>query len=855
MNIPSPPQNQGKDMPAGLDCAEAARRLAREGRNELPRSHRRTPWGILLETLRQPMFGLLLGAGGIYLAIGDAGEGLILLLFASASVSITVIQESRTERVLERLRDLTSPRALVIRDGEMKRVAGAEVVRGDLLLVAEGDRVAADARLIRADNLQIDESLITGEAHPVSKHVAATGLSDTQMPRPGEPRSDAHVYGGALVISGQGLAEVRATGPRSEIGRIGTSLEGIGTEPSRLTQETRRFTRGFALLSLTVAVLAIILFGLLRGGWLEAFLAGIALGMSLLPEEFPLVLTVFMAMGAWRISRAHVLTRRAAAIETLGAATALCSDKTGTLTENRMAIAEIRAHGLVCQPLAETGPLAPPFAAIVEDGILASRETPFDPMEKAFHALNARIPMAGHPRSDWAREREYPLSPQLLCMTNIWRSKSGGAAFAAAKGAPEAIATLCRMTAAETARLLADAAEMAGRGLRVLGIARAEFDSKALPGSQTEFLFAFAGLVGLTDPLRAGVPAAVAECRRAGIRVLMITGDHPDTAQAIAREAGIKAHAVLTGSEMNDLDDTALQARLAEISVFARVMPEQKLRLVRALKARGEIVAMTGDGVNDAPSLKAADIGIAMGGRGSDVAREAAAIVLLNDDFTSIVHAIGLGRRIYDNLQKAMAYIVAVHVPIAGLALLPLLFGWPLILWPVHIAFLEMAIDPISSVVFEAEAAEADIMKRPPRPPLQRLFSPSLILWGALQGLVALLAVAMLYVTVLDRAMPEAEARAVAFTAVILTNFALVLVNHSFHPAIPLLFRRDNPALLLVVPAILGFLCLTLYWPTAQSIFRFAAPNLVDIGYCMIAGLALLLTLEAAKLLWRRPRT
>ncbi|MEI7608117.1 MAG: cation-translocating P-type ATPase [Rhodospirillaceae bacterium] len=830
----------------GLSEADARGRLEAEGYNELPRPARRTALRIVLEVVREPMLALLLGGGVVYLALGDLSDALILVGFATLSVVITVVQETRTERVLEALRDLSSPRALVIRDGVRQRIAGREVVRGDFVVLAEGDRVPADGVLVEGRDLQADESLLTGESVPVRKR-ASSGLAPPESRRPGGDDTP-YVFSGSLVVRGSAVCEVTATGPASEIGKIGQSLAALETEPPRLQVQTRRLVKLFALVGGAVSVLAVLLYGLLRGGWLDALLAGIALGMSMLPEEFPVVLTVFMAMGAWRIARSHVLTRRASAIETLGSATVLCTDKTGTLTANRMTIVELRlAGGEMLRPEETAGaPLPEAFRALAETGALASPPNPFDPMDKAFHDLGPREP--SHPGRTLAHA--YGLRPDLLAMAQVWREEGGGEeAIVAAKGAPEAIAGLCRFDAVRLAALTATVNAMAAEGLRVLGVARAGFRGQAWPASQREFAFEFVGLVGLADPLRPSVPRAVAECRSAGVRVIMITGDYPATARAIARQAGIDADDVVTGADLETLGDAELAARARTATVFARIMPEQKLRIVAALKADGEIVAMTGDGVNDAPSLKAAHIGIAMGGRGTDVAREASAIVLLDDDFGSIVKAIRHGRRIYDNLRKAMGFIFAVHVPIAGLALLPLLFGLPILLGPMHIAFLEMVIDPVCSLVFEAERGEGNVMSRPPRAPDEPLFSGRLIGWSLLQGAVAFALVAAIFVVALERGMPTAEVRALTFFSLVLSIVSLIFVNRSFSASLITALRRPNPALAWVLAGVAAMLSLTLLWPFARGLFRFGPLHLGDLALTLGAGAAVFILLEGVKLL------
>jgi Ca2+-transporting ATPase len=838
---------------AGLSEVGAQARLKAEGYNELPRPDRRTLLRIVLEVLREPMLALLLVSGAIYLVLGEPRDALILLVFATMSVLITVVQETRTEHVLEALRDLTSPRALVIREGTSKRIAGREVARGDIVVLSEGDRVPADAVLIQSSDLQTDESLLTGESVPVRK-IATTNVSSREAHRPGGDDLP-YVFSGSLIVRGTGISEVIATGARSEIGKIGQSLSVLETEPPRLQAETRRLVLVFAAVGAAVSVIAILLYGTIRGGWLDAVLAGIALGMSMMPEEIPVVLTVFMAMGAWRISRARVLTRRATAIEALGAATVLCTDKTGTLTENRMSVAELRlSDGRLFEAGGDGATSMPPdFQDLAEFGILASAPEPFDPMEKAFHELGRQQLSEHHLRGvEWKLVQTYGLRPDLLAMTQAWQAPDATRILTlAAKGGPEAIADLCHLGPADLAILKGSLNAMAAKGLRVLGVARAFYSGVTLPDSQHDFDFEFLGLVGLSDPLRPSVPDAVSQCRSAGIKVIMITGDYPTTAKAIALSAGIDANEVLSGEDLNRMSETELAARVRNTTVFARIMPEQKLRIVTALKAAGEIVAMTGDGVNDAPSLKAAHIGIAMGGRGTDVAREASSIVLLDDDFGSIVKAIRLGRRIYDNLRKAMGFILAVHVPIAGLALLPLAFGLPILLLPMHIAFLEMVIDPACSLVFEAERDEEDVMRRPPRAADEPLFPWPLIGWGLLQGAFAFGLVAAIFVVAFHRGMPDDELRALAFFSLVLTIISLIFVNRSFSASPIAALGRPNQALAFILLAVIGMLALTLLWPFASDLFRFGPLHPDDLALTLGAGVVVLVFLEIVKALWR----
>jgi Ca2+-transporting ATPase len=818
--------------------------MRKEGANEIPSARRRTLLWLARDVLREPMILLLVSCSAIYLALGDLREAIILSLSVLVVVGITFFQNRKTERALEALRDLSSPRALVIRDGESRRIAGREVVRGDLIVVSEGDRVPADGNVLWASNLSVDESLLTGESVPVSKRTVPEESLETEQP-------ERRVFSGTLVVAGQGLARVTATGPGTEMGRIGKSLGTIELEETPLQRQMGRIVLRLAAIGAALCLLVALLYGRSRGSLFDGLLAGLALAMSILPEEFPVVLTIFLALGAWRLSRKRVLTRRVAAIEALGAATVLCVDKTGTLTVNRMSVTRLVAGG---RPLDVAGSETLPdeFHELVEYAVLASRRAPFDPMEQAIRELGLRaLARTEHLHEDWELLREYPLSPERLAVSHAWSARGREESVIAAKGAPEAIADLCHLGAAETDRLFASVEELASAGLRVLAVARARFGKPVLPENVHDYPFELLGLVGLEDPLRASVPAAIRDCKAAGIRVVMITGDYPVTAAKIAREIGLPADLVMTGAELDALDAAALERRVPSVSVFARVVPEQKLRLVQALKANGEIVAMTGDGVNDAPALKAAHIGIAMGARGTDVAREAAALVLLDDDFSSIVQAVRLGRRIFDNLKKVIAYLLAIHVAIAGMALFPVLAGWPLLLLPIQIVFLELIIDPASSIAFEAEPAEEDLMRRPPRKSKEPLLSRRILVLSVLQGAGVLAVVLAVFIVMLGRGGPEGPGRAVAFAALIAGNLGLILTNRSWSRTILGSLRASNPALWLVVGGAAGTLALVLAVPVLRELFRFERVGPADALLGVAAGAASILWFELFKL---RPR-
>ena len=752
------------------------------------------------------MFLLLVAASAIYLVLGDVHEALVLVASLVVVISISVAQERKAERALEALRDLSSPRALVVRDGERRRIAGREVVRGDLLLLAEGDRVPADARLLEAVELTLDESLLTGESLAVEKQA-------------GEP-----VFSGTLVVKGHGRAHATATGPRSELGRIGASLARLEQGRTSLERETARLVRLVAAFALAFCLAMVLAYGLLRGDWLGGVLAGVTLAMAILPEEFPVVLTVFLALGAWRISRQGVLTRRMPAIEMLGAATVLCVDKTGTLTENRISVVE-------------TG------QAVVDVAALACELDAFDPMEKAI--VSSASPELLRIRERWRLERDYPFSDRFLAVCHAWVSPDGRKRVAL-KGAPETVLALCG--ASERLPLARSSSE---KGRRVLAVAEADWSGEPLD-DPAGYPFRFAGLLQLADPLRATVPEAVAQCRRAGIRVVMITGDFPGTALHIAGQAGIPNDRALSGDRIAAMQDAELTRAVRDVHVFARVRPEQKLRLVEALRAAGEVVAMTGDGVNDAPALKAADIGIAMGARGTDVAREAAALVLVEDDFGSIVHTVRLGRRIYENIRNAMRYLVSVHVPIAGMSFVPLLLGGPLFLLPVHVVFLEFVIDPACTLVFEAEDSDEDAMERPPRAREERLFDLRMLAGSLGLGLAMLAPVLAAYGWMIASGRPDGEARAVGFAAIVLGNLALLFSTRSRSRTVLETLRAPNSALWAITLGALAALAASIYVPPLASLFRFSPLGGAQLALALGAGVAGVLAQELWKLAQRR---
>lgn len=818
--------------------ASATERLKQFGLNELSASRPKTLLNTVFTTVREPMFLLLLACSLIYITLGDTGEALLLSTAIVAVFIITIVQERRTEKTIEALKGLSSPRSLVIRDGIRQRIPGRNIVPGDLVLLEEGDRVPADGFVLKSVSLQIDESLLTGETQPVEKEEWDGSTPSTED----GVNASTYAYAGSLVIRGNGAIKIRSTGDKTAMGRIGASLRADVRPLSRLQIDTKRAVRVVAIISLVLSIGIILLYWTRNSDIRSGILMALTFAMSTIPEEFPVVLTIFMALGAWRISKQKVLTREMNAIEALGSATFLCVDKTGTLTENRMAVTAVWGprSGLTSIDNASLV-LRESEQIIINTCALASNLNGFDPMDQAAISVAKKTNPALY--TGLLQKQDFPLVRPLLAVGYAWSVAHGDKDLLAAKGAPETIMHLCALEDDAQANIMNAIKNLATNGYRILGIARANLPKDSRLERLDTVRFEFIGLIGFCDPIRVGVPEAVAQCHTAGIKVLMMTGDYPATALSVARQIKLQStEAILTGQQVASLQDEDLLEKLKETHVLARMLPEQKLRVVKLLHDSGEVIAMTGDGVNDAPALKTADIGIAMGMRGTDVAREAAALVLLEDEFTSIVGAIRLGRRVYDNIEKAVSYIIAIHVPIIGLTLLPLAIGAQAILLPLHLAFLEIIIDPVCSIVFEAETEEPSIMTRNPRSKATRLFATKSLFASISKGVMALIAVLTVYIVMGNTGEHPNHARAVAFSTLILVNFGLILTLRTHTSGFAQLFKHSNPALHWISGIIVCLAGAVLYIPSAAAIFHFESPHLNDIGASIgIASLVLLI--------------
>lgn len=819
----------------GLTSLEAKERLLADGYNELNAAKSRGVLRVAFDVIKEPMFILLIGSGLLYALLGDYKEGITLASTFLIIIFITFYQSNKTEKALDALKKLASPRALVVRDGQQIRIPGREVVRDDIVLLREGDRIPADGVLLDAVHLYIDESLLTGESLPVLK-------------QSGNTTNENKVFSGTLVISGSGAFKVTGTGQNTEFGKIGTSLQSIEKDQTRLQKEMKQLIRALFIIGIVISIGVVLLFYFTRGNLLQSILNGISVSMAILPEEFPVVLTVFLALGAWRLSKVNVLTRNPTAIETLGSATVLCSDKTGTITQNKMEV--VSAYdGKKSYDSNDFKLNSEQLVSVFWNAHMSCSSQIVDPMEIAIEAASkANLQFD---QANFKLVREYPLTKDLMAMTRVYEDVAKKEIVVSCKGAPEVIFDLCKLPPDERSKAKEQLNTYALKGYRVIGIAHSKFNTATTPDDQTHYKFEFLGLLAFEDPIRPEVPNAVKECLQAGVRVIMITGDFPVTAKSISDRIGLPHNdLIITGDELKELSDEQLSEKIKHTSVFARVQPEQKLRIVKALKQNNEIVAMTGDGVNDAPALKAADIGISMGKKGTDVAREASSLVLLDDNFASIVSAIRSGRRIFDNLQKAMSFIIAIHIPIIGLALMPALFSsLPLFLLPLHVVFLELIIDPVCSIVFESVGEEKGIMIRKPRAVNELFFGSKKMLMSVFHGLLLLATVLTVYFMSVKEGHDEKEVRTIAFTSLIIGNIFLILSDLSKTQSAfyVLLNAPKSFFILLVIVALL--LVMVLNIPAMQVMFGFKYPGYEHLITSFVAAIVLLLLLEGIKFL------
>jgi len=804
----------------GLTTAEAQARLAQHGSNELVPERKPSFLRKLFQILKEPMFLLLFGTALFYFLLNDPEDGIIMIAFVTFMAGISLFQEWRTDRTLQALKDMSAPKVRALRDGQVVSLHSRDLTVGDLFLVGEGEKIAADGLIREMFDLGVDESTLTGESEIVWKKITP-GAEDAAA----QCRRD-RVYASTTVTQGSAVIEITEVGRHTAFGKIGHDIMNAPDRPTPLEKQVRKLVRQCAVAGGVMLLLVVLISLQHHIGWIDSIIAGITLAMAIIPEEFPVILTVFLAMGAWRLARKHALVRRMPSVETLGAVSVLCVDKTGTLTQNRMTVQALAA--------------APGTAEkdLLHWAALACETEPFDPMEKA---ILARVEQSGQPLSELFAQplvKEYSFSSETKMMGHVWQTSAG--LRLAAKGSPESLLPLCGLNDENRRQLAVEQEKLANQGYRVIAVAlRRDFPS-APPETLAENQLEFVGFIGLEDPPCEMVPAAIKVCADAGIRVVMITGDNGGTAQSIGRKVGLPfADRVVTGQQLDAMDDDTLRETVKTTSIFARVAPAHKKRIVRALKDLGLTVAMTGDGVNDAPAMKYADIGIAMGKRGTGVAREAADLILLDDNFTTIVDTVKDGRRIFDNIRKAIGYVLVIHIPIALAALLTPLLHMKALLLPIHVVLLELIIDPTCSIVFERQPAERDLMNRPPRLHGAPLVDSGLFWKSIFQGLVILAATLGSYYYLQETmGQPVEMARSFALVVLVFANLFLVFVNQSERSLTLVSFLRIDRVVLLVNLAIFAVLALVIYTKTGNEIAKMRPLSGGDLGMAALTALA-----------------
>lgn len=807
----------------GLTHTEAQKKLEEIGLNELPQSKPKTFFRIFWEVLREPMFILLIICASLYWLIGDWLEGLILVLSTWLIVLITFYQHRKTENALAALRQLSAPQSRVFRNNEWVYCPSRELVPGDVISLQEGDRIPADAQVIESHHLLLDESILTGESIPIEKGAV--------------PNTDQAVYSGTMIIRGHGMATVTQTGVQTRLGTIGKSLNELGDDDTRLNKELKQLIRKLFAMGILFSVVVFVSYYIKSKEFISSLLNSLSTSMAILPEEFPVVLTVFLALGAWRLSQKHVLTRNPSAIESLGSATVVCTDKTGTLTQNSLRLVTWQVYHEEA-----SNAITPSARHLIKTACIASLTDSFDKIDCAIQDKGKSIGI----NSAWEGVKEFPFGNPLPVMGRIVLEHK--VPVAAMKGAPEVVAKLCGFSTEEIDHIKRQVNAMAEKGYRIIGIAEAHV-SETRSNELESIPWTWQGLIGFEDPIRPEVPNAIKTLEKAGIRIIMITGDYPATAKNIAHQIGLNAaRTLLEGDDIEALSDDELQGKIQTVGIFARTSPTQKLRIVNALKASGECVAMIGDGVNDAPALRAAHIGVAMGKKGTDVAREASSLVLLNDRFEHLTDAVEQGRRIYDNLQKAMSYIMVIHIPIIILSVLP---AWipnmPIILMPLHIVFLELIIDPVCAIAFENEPVEKNAMLRPPRSMKDSFFSWHKLLSSIGRGLLVSFTVICAYYLSRLGGHQDNEIRTIVFACFILCNLFVIISSLSGTQSIISLFQGRNKTVVWIILAAIVILLLSLSIPTWMSLFHFAPVPWPHLYPAFFMALLLFVGLESIK--------
>lgn len=822
----------------GLSEEELRLSRSKHGLNQSASLQKGSWYSMLLDILKEPMLLLLMAVAAIYFIVGDYSEAIFMLVAIVIVSGISFYQDSRSKKALEALEKLNEPLSTVIRNGALSQVPTPEIAVGDLCLVEEGNMINADGIIVYSSDFSVNESSLTGESYSVFKNADA---------------EDNEVYSGTLVVSGMAVFKVAQIGKATCLGHIGQSIRDITEERSPLQVQITRFVKGMAAVGIAVFLTVWGFSFWQSGSLLDSLLVGLTLAMSILPEEIPVAFTTFMALGAWKLMQEGIIIKRSSVVETLGSTTVICTDKTGTITENAMQLTFLYDFATK-RSFGANEFDAPELGGLIQYAMWSSEPVPFDPMEQAIHKVYEQT-QAQDQRNVFRMIHEYPLGGKPPMMTHIYEDASGRRIIAA-KGAPEALlAVATNLSASDKEYLQRQIADFGQQGYRVLGVAKADFDANAFPEKQQDLPFAFLGFTVFYDPPKKGIQDVFRQIYDAGIKVKVITGDNADTATAIAQQAGIQNEAPpVTGADILRMPEAERQQIAGTSTLFARMFPEAKLATVNALKAGAEVVAMLGDGVNDAPALKSAHIGVAMGNKGTEIAKASAQIVITNDDLGKLITAIAAGRRIYANIKKAVQYIISIHIPIILTVSLPVLLGWlyPNIFTPVHVIFLELVMGPTCSIVYENEPIEKDAMKRPPRKMTETFLNIRELSISIVQGLIITAGVLFIYQYAIAEGYSEQTTRGMVFTTMIFANVFLCLVNRSFVFSVFESLRNRNKLFPMVIGITLALLFAILYVPACAAFFKVDSLSLRQLCYAVLVAAVSVFWFEVYK--WLRYR-
>lgn len=821
----------------GLSNDEVIASRKKWGSNSLEHQQKNHLLISILELVKDPMFLLLFAAASIYYITGDYGDGIFMTIAILLVAAISLFQQARSRNAIDTLKKLSQPKSKVIRNGKIIEIPSEEIVVGECIQVQEGSFIPADAVIIQSNDFSVNESILTGESLSVFKNE----LSEIKK-----------VFQGTIVATGLAICEVTAIGNQTSLGKIGKSLESIEEEKTPLQLQITNFVKKMSIIGLVIFGIVWALNYYHSKVVLDSLLKALTIAMSVIPEEIPVAFTTFMALGAWRLMKMGIITKQTKTVETLGSATVICTDKTGTITENKMSLAQLYVFDSNTV-IDANEKLNSEAEEVLSFAMWSSEPIPFDAMEIAVHEGYAKLESVDE-RPNYKLIHEYPLGGKPPMMTHVFEDSKGNRIIAA-KGAPEALIEVSSLSDKEKNKVLSAMEAMAKKGYRVLGIGMADFPGTDFPKSQQELKFSFKGLVAFYDPPKANIQEVFETFYKAGIQIKIVTGDNAATTSTIARQIGFKdGEKVLNGDELMDMDSETLKAKVMETTLFTRMFPEAKLKIIQALKANNQIVAMTGDGVNDGPALKSAHIGIAMGKKGTEIAKQAANLILIDDDFSKMIDAIAMGRRIYVNLKKAIQYIISIHIPIILIVFIPLAFGWlyPNIFTPVHIIFLEIIMGPTCSVIYENEPMESNLMLQKPRPLTTTFFNLKEIIISIIQGLVITLGLLFVYNYCVDEGFTEKYTRTTVFLTLIISNIFLTLENRSFYYSVFTTIRYKNNLVLMIIGITIVITSLLLLVPLFSNFFLFEKVDKAQIGLCLLVGFISVIWIEVYKLFKRK---